>query len=41
MPNLEWYFEAQIGSATTVDSLGNSSQGSLAFNGSTGLTWKF
>lgn len=41
LPNLEWYFEAQIGSATTVDSLGNSSQGSLAFNGSTGLTWKF
>lgn len=41
LPNLEWYFEAQIGSATTVDSLGNSSQGSLVFNGSTGLTWKF
>ena len=41
LPNLEWYFEAQIGSATTIDSLGNSSQGSLAFNGSTGLTWKF
>lgn len=41
LPNLEWYFEAQIGSATTWDGIGNSSQGSLAFNGSTGLTWKF
>ena len=41
LPNLEWYFEAQIGSATTIDSLGDSSQGSLAFNGSTGLTWRF
>lgn len=40
-PNLEWYFEAQIGSATTISSLGDSSQGSLVFNGSTGLTWKF
>ena len=40
-PNLEWYFEAQIGSATTVDSIGNSTQGGLAFNGSTGITWKF
>lgn len=40
-PNLEWYFEAQIGSATTVDSIGNSKQGGLAFNGSTGITWKF
>lgn len=41
LPNLEWYFEAQIGSATTIDSLGNSSQGDLVFNGSTGLTWRF
>lgn len=41
LPNLEWYFEAQIGSATTVDSLGNSSQADLVFNGSTGLTWRF
>ena len=40
-PDLEWYFEAQIGSATTVDSIGNSKQGGLAFNGSTGITWKF
>ena len=40
-PDLEWYFEAQIGSATTVDSIGNSEQSSLAFNGSTGITWKF
>lgn len=41
LPNLEWYFEAQIGSATTVDSLGNSSQADIVFNGSTGLTWRF
>ena len=41
IPNLEWYFEAQIGSATTVDSIGNSKQGGLVFNGSTGITWKF
>lgn len=40
-PNLEWYFEAQIGSATTIDSIGDSKQGGLAFNGSTGITWKF
>lgn len=41
IPNLEWYFEAQIGSATTIDSIGDSKQGGLAFNGSTGITWKF
>ncbi|MCZ9990470.1 variable surface family protein [Brachyspira hyodysenteriae] len=40
-PNLEWYIEAQIGSATTIDSIGDSKQGGLAFNGSTGITWKF
>ena len=40
-PNLEWYFEAQIGGATTVDGIGNSADSSLAFNGSTGITWKF
>ncbi|WP_157153828.1 variable surface protein VspJ [Brachyspira murdochii] len=40
-PNLEWYFEAQIGGATTVDGIGNSANSSLAFNGSTGITWKF
>ena len=41
MPNLEWYFEAQIGGATTVDGIGNSADNGLAFNGSTGITWKF
>ena len=40
-PDLEWYFEAQIGGATTVDGIGNSADSSLAFNGSTGITWKF
>ena len=40
-PNLEWYFEAQVGGATTVDGIGNSADSSLAFNGSTGITWKF
>ncbi|EKV56815.1 variable surface protein VspH [Brachyspira hampsonii 30446] len=40
-PNLEWYFEAQIGGATTVDGIGNSANSALAFNGSTGITWKF
>ena len=40
-PNLEWYFEAQIGGATTVDGIGNSANSELAFNGSTGITWKF
>lgn len=41
VPNLEWFIEAEIGSATTIDSFGDSSQGSLQFNGNTGLTWKF
>ncbi|MCZ9934141.1 variable surface protein VspJ [Brachyspira hyodysenteriae] len=41
IPNLEWYFEAQIGGATTVDNIGNSADNGLAFNGSTGITWKF
>ena len=41
VPNLEWFIEAEIGSATTIDSFGDSSQGSLVFNGNTGLTWKF
>ena len=40
-PNLEWYFEAQIGGATTVDNIGNSSDSGLVFNGSTGITWRF
>ena len=41
IPNLEWYFEAQIGGATTIDNIGNSADNGLAFNGSTGITWKF
>ncbi|WP_300366041.1 variable surface protein VspJ [Brachyspira sp.] len=41
LPNLEWYFEAQIGGATTIDAIGNSADNGLAFNGSTGVTWKF
>ena len=41
MPNLEWYFEAQIGGATTVDGIGNSADNGLVFNGSTGITWRF
>ena len=41
MPNLEWYFEAQIGGATTVDNIGNSSDSGLMFNGSTGITYRF
>ena len=41
MPNLEWYFEAQVGGATTVDNIGNSSESGLVFNGSTGITYRF
>ena len=41
IPNLEWYFEAQIGGATTIDNIGNSADNGLAFNGSTGITWRF
>ncbi|WP_028330577.1 cell surface protein [Brachyspira alvinipulli] len=41
MPNLEWYFEAQIGGATTVDGIGNSADNGLVFNGNTGITWRF
>ena len=41
MPNLEWYFEAQVGGATTVDNIGNSSDSGLVFNGSTGITYRF
>ena len=41
LPNLELYFETQIGSATTVDNIGNSTQGGLAFNGSTRIIYRF
>ena len=39
LQNLEWYFEAQLGNANTLDTGSSAGNRGLGFNASTGITW--